>query len=152
MLAINHALTGSLIGLSVGQPAVAIPIAFVSHFICDAIPHFGSAAPVWSRRFKAMLGTDALVCILLVVLLAIVQPVHWQLAAVCAFVAASPDFLWVRKFIYGNRHKRESLTLSRIDRFLGSEGIQWFQRPIGGLVEAAWFLGAATILAVYLRA
>ena len=39
----NHLLAGSLIGLTVAQPALAIALAFASHFVMDALPHFGYA-------------------------------------------------------------------------------------------------------------
>ena len=41
MTATNHALSGALIGLAVMQPILALPLAFVSHFMLDAVPHFG---------------------------------------------------------------------------------------------------------------
>ncbi len=43
MRAINHAMTGAVIGLAITAPVVAMPIAFFSHFALDALPHFGFA-------------------------------------------------------------------------------------------------------------
>ena len=40
MTATNHALTGATIATLVRQPYLAIPLAFLSHFFCDALPHF----------------------------------------------------------------------------------------------------------------
>ncbi len=151
MTAINHALTGAIIGLVVGEPLIALPAALASHFVCDAIPHFKSARPDteflnagWFRRY---LIADASLCLLLVIVLAIFQPHHWFLASVCAFLAASPDLLWLEKYIkvrHGKSWKRNSFA-----KFAG--GIQWFQRPIGAVVEIAWFTAALIILVPFLR-
>ncbi len=95
-----------------------------------------------------MLLSDASLCVILVIILAYRHPVHWLLAAVCAFVATSPDLYWLPKFLYGLRHHREPKKTA-LDRWLGSEGIQWFQKPIGGLVEVAWFVGGISLLAAF---
>lgn len=40
MTATAHALVGTVIAAKVGNPALAIPIALASHFLCDALPHW----------------------------------------------------------------------------------------------------------------
>src|ERR1035437_1310530 len=40
MTATGHALIGTVIAAKIGNPALAIPIALASHFICDALPHW----------------------------------------------------------------------------------------------------------------
>jgi len=150
MRAINHAMTGALIGLVSGQPVVAVPAALASHFVMDAIPHHGSGQPdgetLRSAWFAWLLVIDTLLCVLLVVILGLKQPQHWPLAAVCAFVAASPDFLSANRYFKTLRH--QSVRLSRPVQW--TRRIQWFERPIGALVEAAWFFAAAVLLATYL--
>ncbi len=145
MTATNHALTGATIGLLVGIPVIAIPASVLSHFICDALPHFGARDKEGSLKkkwFKNYLIVEASICFLIVLVIAIVQPTHWQLAALCAFLAASPDFLWIRKYraVKNNKKWRPNL----FDKF--ASNIQWFQRPIGAWVEAAWFFAAISIL------
>jgi hypothetical protein len=153
MRAINHALTGSLIGLTLGDPIVALPLAVASHFICDAIPHHASSEdPVKALRkpiFKQLLIGDAVLCVALVIFLALAQPEHWILAAVCAFLAASPDFLYVRRFITAKRN--QPYTPGRFIKW--TTDIQWFQRPIGWVVEIVWFAGCLALLSqsLYLR-
>lgn len=151
MTATNHALTGAIIGLVVGQPLLAVPVAIASHFVCDALPHFKSNLPdkvvLKTRGFRNYLIVDAGLCVLLVAILAIFQPQHWLLASVCAFAATSPDLLWINKYLRIRRGKpwqRKSFA-----KFAG--GIQWFQRPIGAVVEAAWFVAALIILIPFLR-
>jgi len=149
--AINHALTGTIIGLTVREPAIALPLAVVSHFICDIIPHYSSDLPVkkWlkSQLFKNLLYADALLCFALVLLLASRHPLHWQLAAVCAFLAAAPDFLWLPRFISAN--SKRAWRATPFDKF--AEKIQWFQRPIGVVVEAVWFFAAIILLAPFVK-
>jgi hypothetical protein len=43
MTATGHALVGTVIAAKVGNPALAIPIAIASHFLCDALPHWDTA-------------------------------------------------------------------------------------------------------------
>ncbi|HVV26132.1 MAG TPA: hypothetical protein VHC21_03840 [Candidatus Saccharimonadales bacterium] len=151
MTATNHALTGALIGLVVGEPLIALPAALVSHFVCDAIPHFGSALPpqVNLRRnnFRNYLILEFCLCVLLVAVLAVLRPEHWFLAAVCAFLATSPDLLSIDRYLKvrrGQHWKRGAY-----GKF--ACGIQWFERPIGAVVEAAWFIAAIVLLVPFLR-
>ena len=41
MLITNHVLCGAAIGAAVGRPAAALPLGVASHFVLDAIPHWG---------------------------------------------------------------------------------------------------------------
>ncbi|HSX23855.1 MAG TPA: hypothetical protein VLE74_02030 [Candidatus Saccharimonadales bacterium] len=145
MTATNHALTGALIGLSVHQPVVAIALAFLSHFLLDAIPHYGSPKGATARGFATYLMSDASLCFLLVVILLVAQPVGWIAAVVCAFVATSPDFMWVGEFLgaqNGKKPKKPTYALARFHNW-----VQWFERPVGWVVEAAWAIGATMLLA-----
>jgi len=152
MTATNHALTGAFIGLAAGNPWVAIPAAFASHFICDAIPHFGQERNnmKWlrSRFFKRMLLVDIVLCFAVAGMLVVVHPVHWFLAVVCAFLATSPDFYWVRKF-------RDAVANKPYQKPEGfgyfASVIQWFQKPIGAVVEVAWAIGMFVLLIPFLR-
>jgi hypothetical protein len=95
-----------------------------------------------SKVFVRYLLVDAAGCAALVLLLFTLDAPHWFLASICAFLAASPDFLWIRKFIASQ--KGEGYKYSRLERFLG--WIQWFQRPIGAFVELVWFAAASVLL------
>ncbi len=151
MTATNHALTGALIGLVIGQPWVALPVSFLSHFICDAIPHFDPVMPTdqWikTRKFRNLLIADGSLCMLLVTILAIVQPSYWLLASFCAFLATSPDLFWINQFITTRRGM--VWRPNAFSRF--ASAIQWFTAPIGAVVEAVWFLSCLTLLHIYVR-
>lgn len=146
MVAINHALTGAFIGLIIEKPIIAVPVALASHFICDALPHFGSRGPsdvaIRTKFFRNYLISDALACVGLVAVLLILQPDAWLLAAVCALVATSPDFLWIPKYLAAIHNRTAPVNL--YTKF--ATGIQWFQRPIGIFVEIAWFVGLISLI------
>lgn len=151
MTATNHALTGVAIGLISGRPLLAIPIALLSHYICDAIPHYRYATPqklpdaelLKRKGFRNYLIGEAFVCFLIVLLLAITQPAHWMLAAICAFVAAAPDLASVSRYIPASRGQAMKAP-GLYQRFAG--GIQWFERPSGAVVEIAWFVGLVAFI------
>jgi hypothetical protein len=151
MRAINHGLTGAFIGLTVAEPAIAMPAALASHFLLDVIPHHGSQKPnpkiLRSGLFKFTLAIDALLCAVLVLLLAGRHPIHWLQATICAFVAAAPDFVWAKKYLLANRYK--AWRPSGFEKW--ASDIQWFQRPIGALVEVAWFAAALLLLVPFIR-
>lgn len=151
MTATNHAITGATIGLLITAPVVVIPLAIASHFVCDIIPHFGANGDdnLWikSKAFKAMLIVDALACLVLVGIIIGLRPNHWLLACVCAFAATSPDLLWLNRFIRNQLGK--SWKPSLISKFAGS--IQWFQRPIGAIVEATWAISGIIVLSIIIR-
>jgi hypothetical protein len=137
MTAANHALTGALIGLAVGNPAVAVPLAFVSHFVLDAVPHYDppgdSLTRIRSHRFLyEQLIANAILCIVLVVALALSRPAHWLTAAFSAFAAASPDLMWIPKFIMAKRQNRLRPNGNWLTRF--HSRLQWRTGP-----ELWWF-------------
>jgi hypothetical protein len=151
MTATNHALTGAIIGLVVGEPLLALPAALLSHFVCDAIPHFGDGTKSLKRlktnSFRTYLIVEFWVCVLIVGCLAFFHPEHWFLASVCAFLATSPDLLWINKYLKtrrGQHWKRNTF-----EAF--ASNIQWFEKPIGAVVEAAWFVAAVVILVPFFR-
>lgn len=146
MTAINHALTGTVIGLLVGQPLVAVPAAVASHYVCDVLPHFGTGLPartvIRTNRFRDYLIVEAGLCFLLVVCLASFRPEHWLLAAICAFAAAAPDLLSINRYLKMRRGLKWQP--GRYSNF--AHRIQWFERPIGAVVEAAWSVAAIIII------
>lgn len=145
MVATNHALTGAIIGLSIGSP-IALPLAFLSHFVLDSIPHFGDDDKRISKlSFILQLLIDAGFCGLLVVGLFFSGNPSWVLVAFCAFLAASPDFMWLPRFLRARQGRKEAVATNPVLRF--HSWIQWFQRPIGAVVEIVWLAGSLLILA-----
>jgi hypothetical protein len=147
MRAVNHAVTGALIGLISGDVLVAVPIAVASHFVMDMIPHHGlneDDKPTLLRKpvFKYLIYGDAILCFLLVLALIIFKPQYWILAIICAFAAAAPDFLSFNRYIKALRHQPWKPGL--YSTFASK--IQWFERPIGAVVECLWLTAALVLL------
>lgn len=150
MTAPNHALTGALIGLSISNPILALPLAFLSHFVCDAIPHYDPPGNdkierIRSKRFLyEFLVLGAFVCLGIVLVLAAAKPQHWLPAAICAFLATSPDLFWIPKFIQVKRTGRETPTRNPFLRF--HTWVQWKTGPKLFWLEAVWFVTFSALL------
>ena len=145
--ATNHALTGALIGMTIVNPVIAIPLAIISHFVLDAIPHYDASGTdverIGSRRLvyeQLLLG--GVLCFLIVLALFLTRPQHWLTAAICAFLATSPDLLWIPRFLHVRRTGRD-MKLNSFLRF--HNWIQWWTAPKLMWVELAWFLGMGAL-------
>ncbi|MBI3624249.1 hypothetical protein HY218_01305 [Candidatus Saccharibacteria bacterium] len=148
MTAINHALTGAVIGFSLHQPLLAIPVAFISHFVLDGLPHMGGMIHVGSQAFRWYLLADASLCTALVGALVLWHPHYWQVASISAFVATSPDFMWLPQFLAA--HQGKSIRPSKHWLVQLHERVQWFDRPIGAIVEIVWAVAVWRLLATFL--
>jgi hypothetical protein len=139
----NHALTGALIGLSVANPWLAIPLAFVSHFVCDAVPHYDPPERDTMQLYKSwrfvrdFLVIGAALCALLVLILALTRPHYWIVAAVCAFLATSPDLAWIPWFLRTRRTGDASFPKGWF--FWLHAKVQWKTGPKLLWVEIVWF-------------
>lgn len=151
MTATNHALTGAFIGLVVSEPVLALPLAFASHFVMDAIPHFGAGKEdgkwVKSAKFAKLLIAETSVCFLIVLALVVMRPRHWLIAAICAFLAASPDFISIRKFVILKQNKK--FRPNKLEALL--KKIQWFEHPSGAVVEIVWLAAMLVCLGILIR-
>lgn len=68
MTSLSHALIGAAIAAKIGDPVSAMVIAFGTHFICDAIPHWDLGTN-WRLRPKVITGTLAVVETLIAIFL-----------------------------------------------------------------------------------
>lgn len=96
MTGFNHTLAGAIIAVIVPAPVVPL-VALVSHFIMDALPHFGESAifKPYNRAFKTLLIIDAILCFSALFFAWWLFPDHKVIITVGAFFAAGPDFLWL---------------------------------------------------------
>jgi hypothetical protein len=152
MTATNHALTGALLGFTISNPAIAIPVAFISHFALDAIPHYDPPGDeltrIGSKRFRNELVLHAVLCVLLVVSLALTHPRHWLTAAVCAFAAASPDLFWIPKYMTVTSKNKLPPNSNLFWRF--HHAIQWWTGPQLLGLELVWFAASVWLLARFI--
>ena len=150
MTATSHATIGALIATAVQQPALALPLAFLSHFVADAVPHygipghagFGATLKHWSGKAVGIADPILLICFF-VLLLYLGVPLYIFLAAL---LACSPDLEWLFAFlIYELRGKKAPRS------FLASFHIriQWCEKPWGYAVEALVIVFGAVLLINY---
>ena len=129
MTGFNHTLAGCVI--AVMSPAPLAPLlAFSSHFVLDALPHFGRSARFrpYTREFKWLLVFDALLCFISLGLAIWVFPALWWLLIICALTATLPDFLWL--------FNGKIAWLNGFYKFAGD--IQWGERPWGWILELVY--------------
>jgi len=143
MIALNHALTGAAIGLAVQKPYLIVPVAFLSHFVLDMVPHFGHKKYKWGDKIGTIIfATDGAVTTIALICLAVFAP-HLILPAMLgAFFAMLPDVFWIHYYSQGKPKHWFYTFHSRI---------QWFERPPGALVEASYLVLIGTTITALIR-
>jgi len=134
MTATNHALTGAIIVTITSVPIVGVPLAFLSHFVLDSLPHYGAPYGTRSRFSTTVWGVDAVTLAVLFVLL--VFSSSW-LALIGALVAISPDTAWVYRFVIDEKFgKLPPKPANRFNQF--HSGIQKYEFKEGIVIEVIW--------------
>lgn len=146
MTGTNHFLAGATIGLSISAPVVALPLAFVSHFVLDALPHFGvEYDPKIKKRpnsFKYVVRLDVL--LLSLILLLAISTQSWVVPA-CMLLALSPDFVWIYKYTVKEQFgKLPPSPKGRLSQF--HKDIQRYERHWGIYVEVVFAAVLAAIV------
>ena len=134
MQALNHMVFGSLVAVTVNEPVIAVPVALASHFLLDAIPHYGNnpRAALGSRAFNIRLLLDILACILVMSIFLSLNPINPTLILICAFFAVLPDIFW--PFALVVKHKGPIWEFFKFHKNIQHES------PSGIYVEIAWFI------------
>ncbi|HVX58584.1 MAG TPA: hypothetical protein VG964_02505 [Candidatus Saccharimonadales bacterium] len=142
MTATNHSLTGAVVALAISQPLLAVPLALLSHFAVDVIPHFDMGASK-SGLFKKIASVDTVAAAIFTLGLPFLLNNHrsaWQIFA-CMLVAMSPDFIWGWR--YFRFRSLEGVINEPMSLFSAvHKKIQWSETPKGIYVEAVWFAAA----------
>lgn len=134
MTATGHALTGALVATVVKQPLLAVPLAFLSHFVCDALPHLGfDDFTFGGKKMRYWLAADGplVAAVFVWIILYLQNPLLLIIAAVTAM---SPDLAWLYHGIRG----RDDNQHGRLTKFHGA--IQKYEKPFGVIVDVAWSL------------
>lgn len=136
MTATNHVLTGVLIASVVPNPVVGLPLALLSHFLLDALPHFGMDSHK-TKSFLLYLAIDSglAASILISVLFLDVNSELYLITG--GILAASPDLMWLQPFLTELRGKKTKLK-GFVRRF--HSNIQWAETSRGWPVEIVWFV------------
>lgn len=134
MTGTNHALTGAVIAGAIGNPILALPLAFASHFVLDSLPHFGEDVHPLSKFTKKVWFIDFVLLSSLMLFLVVTQ--NWLLFA-GAFVAISPDFAWIYRFVFKESlGKIKPAPMNRFNSF--HSGIQKYETKLGIITDVVW--------------
>lgn len=140
----NHILAGALIGLVISNPIAAIAGAFISHFVMDALPHFGYAGKRgYGEALKYKLSyVVALVALLtsLTVVLLLALSGKW-FAILTGLIAASPDAIGLYNWLAYEKHGKKADSIIELFHVKFHRRIQWCERPWGVIVEILVFVG-----------
>jgi hypothetical protein len=138
MIITNHVLAGAIIGLTVTNPVAAVILALVSHFVMDALPHFGYEGKkgyeeVLKHKLSYIVAISTLITTLSILVLLAVNG-QW-FAILIGLVAASPDGVGLYNWLaYEKRGTYASGWLKWLHvKF--HRAIQWCERPWGVWVE-----------------
>lgn len=149
MTATNHVTTGAVfaaVTVSFLPAWLILPLAFLLHFVLDAIPHYGEKDD-WGKaldRLRWLLPLDAGVAALILLAIFLVRPEYWALVMVAGVLCASPDLWSVTRYIRFLQRGDTSLNPDWFAQF--HHKIQRYERPWGAWVEAAWFAVASGLL------
>ena len=139
MTGLNHGLVGGAIAHYLPLP-IAIPLALASHFLMDALPHFGMPHHDRDRsKFWIIFFTiDALATFFLAAYAILTRHYAMFLGGLAGVI---PDFIWVGRVI-----RTRSFDLSQNDNWFTKThvGIQRLERPWG-----LWFELPLTTFLLY---
>ncbi len=106
MTATSHALIGTVIAAKIGNPALAIPLALVSHVALDMIPHWDTMRnrknKPWSRLFIDS-AADGLLALTLSysIILFLFPSTNYLYALLIIFFSTLPDILHIPYTVFG---------------------------------------------------
>ena len=142
MTALNHAATGALVAVAIGDPLIALPAALLSHFLIDMLPHWDYYRLTEDKSrgwLNPAIDFGASLFLLLILAMTVNAPA-WLLIT-GGLLGVLPDMMWVsyiiwhRPSIQGNK----SSLLNRVRHF--HLKIQWLEttKLVGLFAELAWF-------------
>ena len=145
----NHLLTGAALAKVLPLP-IAIPLAFISHFVLDSLPHFGlkDMGSIENRRkhkklLVSVVSIDVILGILFIAWLIESNHIKWLIVALVAY---SPDLIWIYRFTVEEKFGR--LAQTKGNRFIQFHvGIQKYERIWGLFVEVVY--GSLLFLAIH---
>lgn len=145
----NHILTGAIIGLVVSNPVAAIVLAFASHFVLDALPHFGYAGRkgyAEALRHKLSYGVAIATAITTAAILVFLALHGEWFAIFTGLIAASPDAVGVYNWLGYEKHNKPQPTWLKLTHVKFHRAIQRCERPWGVIVEIAVFVALCLML------
>lgn len=143
MTATNHAISGAIIGAILPLP-FAIPVAFVSHFILDALPHFGIEhyKREDSKFYKYFVMGDSIVALCFAASGIVFH--KWNME-ICGWAAYAPDSTWVLHYF----RQGKSMNIETKNWFMRFHRvIQRYERPWGIAID---LLATAVMTPIFIK-
>ncbi len=136
MTATNHGLAGAAIAIVLQKhPAIAIAMSPFSHFLLDMIPHYAdNNLGIKDRKFVRNLFIDMTLAVASTLAVAWFWPDIALLVVACAFLAASPDLMWLYYRYLKPTKPKDWNWLARFH-----SRIQWSETKPGIITEVLWF-------------
>src|SRR5476651_2153688 len=97
MTSTNHAVTGMLVAAAIRRPELALPSAFLSHFLLDEIPHWSHVFKKW-RYTKISVIADLVLAFALTLLAAATLKRSAWLILAASVLGVLPDAMWITEF------------------------------------------------------
>ena len=139
MTATNHAAAGALIALTIKEPGLVLPLAFISHFVMDALPHFGYPGNKGygeALKHKLTYSVILLDIIGLTILIWFVAGANW-LTYAAGITALLPDFAGLYDYFGIERKKKHGRSNSLIAKLHKKyhRRLEWCERPWSLFIE-----------------
>lgn len=146
MTGFSHVTTGVVIALAVHNPVLALPLALASHFVLDAMPHYGDdKRDGTDRAFRRFILMDAVFGFGISILMFILMPDHRLLIVLCAVMATVPDLMWLPNHI----RQTKNLPSKPHNRLMQWHHKIQFEHPVWGiLAEGIWLVGMLSFIIV----
>ena len=140
----NHILVGTLIAVTVKQPALVLPLAFASHFVLDSLPHYGYDGNGYGEALKYKTTFIMEVLGLFGIILLLSTGIYGlNLPTLAAVVAVSPDIEWPYRYFFFERRGLVPVD-TPFTKF--HKKIQWCERQWGIFVEVPFFIAGYILL------
>lgn len=135
MLETPHVLIGAVIATAIPNPAVALPLALVSHFVTDYIPHWNphintelKATGKISTRSKLIILLDAGLALMLGTYIAATRGNFIMIMLAC-FLAVLPDVAEIPYYFLG-------MKIGWVDKLIvWQRNHQWNVKPVWGILS-----------------
>lgn len=143
MTGLSHAATGVAIAVAVPHAVLALPLAFVSHFILDKFPHWGVEHLDGRHKvFRRIILLDTIAGVSFVLLMMFAMPQHALLIALAAMAATAPDLMWLPNFI----REVKGLASKPHNAIMRWHSKLQFERGWGIATEGFWLLAVLIAL------
>lgn len=139
MIAINHALTGGLVAISISNPALALPAALLSHFAIDALPHWNYQVPGGHKLRPIAIGVDMMASAIALTFFATFLDVDFWIFILGGLLGILPDAMWLPFILHNKQSPKDKNTPLHILRRFHA-WIQWSESSKGIILEGLWFV------------